>query len=366
VSESVIEYRRIPGLVCYWKDGQQYCFSHASAPHVPVTADAVQFLDLLDTWTTARGLADRFGGESLEAAEGLLESLADLTLVEKSSTPSSDEAWSCWEPEAAFFHFATRDQPYPDDLRAGKGALIAKARHTPPPAPTKRIDGPRIALARTAPLGQLEAVLKARRSWRQFAGSAIPREALGTLLDLTCRVQRWGDVPGQGRVALKTSPSAGARHPVEAYVLAWNVEGLEPGAYHYDAADGVLVDLRRPVTGEEVGRLIAHQAHYAAAGAIVALAAVFEREMWKYPFARAYRAVLIDAGHLGQTFCLVATELGLAPFCTMAFFETPLEALVGIDGRRESILYVVGVGTKPPGVANPSVIPTEPIPDPRG
>ena len=64
----------------------------------------------------------------------------------------------------------------------------------------------------------------------------------------------------------------------------------------------------------------------------------------KYHHPRAYRVVLLDAGHLCQTFCLVATWLGLAPFCTAALKDTQIEKDLGIDGIRESVLYVAGVG----------------------
>ena len=74
------------------------------------------------------------------------------------------------------------------------------------------------------------------------------------------------------------------------------------------------------------------------------MTAVFPRTMWKYQFARAYRVVLLDAGHLCQTFCLVATWLGLAPFCTAALKDTLIEEDLGIDGIRESVLYIAGVG----------------------
>ena len=62
--------------------------------------------------------------------------------------------------------------------------------------------------------------------------------------------------------------------------------------------------------------------------------------MWKYHHARAYQVVLLNAGHLCQTFCLVATWLGLAPFCTAALKDTLIEKDLGIDGIRESVLYV--------------------------
>ena len=57
--------------------------------------------------------------------------------------------------------------------------------------------------------------------------------------------------------------------------------------------------------------------------------------------------VLLDAGHLCQTFCLVATWLGLAPFCTAALKDTVIETDLGIDGIGESILYIAGVGPQP-------------------
>ena len=61
--------------------------------------------------------------------------------------------------------------------------------------------------------------------------------------------------------------------------------------------------------------------------------------------------MLIDAGHLGQTFCVTATALGLAPFTTMAFSESALEALLGLDGVRECPIYVAGVGMPDEGAA---------------
>ncbi len=71
---------------------------------------------------------------------------------------------------------------------------------------------------------------------------------------------------------------------------------------------------------------------------------VFSRTMWKYHKPRAYRVVLLDAGHLGQTFCLTATRMGLAPFSTAALKDTLIERDLGIDGISESVLYVAGIG----------------------
>ena len=65
---------------------------------------------------------------------------------------------------------------------------------------------------------------------------------------------------------------------------------------------------------------------------------------------RLANAVLLEAGHFCQTFCLVATALGLAPFCSAALADSTIERDLGIDGVSESVLYACGVGTRPPGV----------------
>jgi SagB-type dehydrogenase family enzyme len=77
------------------------------------------------------------------------------------------------------------------------------------------------------------------------------------------------------------------------------------------------------------------------------MTAVFPRNMWKYTYPRSYRSVLLDAGHLCQTLCLVATWLGLAPFCTAALADSLIERDLEIDGITESAIYAAGVGVQP-------------------
>jgi nitroreductase len=64
--------------------------------------------------------------------------------------------------------------------------------------------------------------------------------------------------------------------------------------------------------------------------------------------ARAYRAILLEAGHLGQTFHLVATALGLGPFTSIAFHDSRLESLLGVDGIDEAALYLAAAGVPDP------------------
>ncbi len=74
------------------------------------------------------------------------------------------------------------------------------------------------------------------------------------------------------------------------------------------------------------------------------LAPVFTRNLWKYQWDRAYRSLWLDAGHLAQTFVLLATARGLGPFTTAATQESLIEELIGLDGVREFPIYLCGAG----------------------
>ena len=198
--------------------------------------------------------------------------------------------------------------------------------------------------------GEFPNVLRSRRTWRRFGAAPVAVEDVSTALGLTAGVQHW--VPTElGRVPLKTSPSGGARHPIEVYICARRVSGLEPGLYHYASDIHALECLRQGDLTGRVPRWMPHSQSLARAAFIVIFTAVLERETWRYPYARAYRAVVAEAGHVCQTFCLTATWLGLAPFCLMGLDDASVEQDLGLDGVRETVLYAAGAGTRPQGTS---------------
>jgi SagB-type dehydrogenase family enzyme len=257
--------------------------------------------------------------------------------------------WESWNPAAGLFHDATRDVRFFDPADAGR-ALRQKAEAMPPPSPVKRYPhARRYDLPRLQADGDFPQVLLARRTWRQFSRRPLPVTLLAALLGFTGGVHKWADIPGDSRLPLKTSPSGGARHPIELYVWARRVEGLPSGLYHYAGDRHRLERIKLDRGRVGIGRYVPTQSWYEGAAAVVFFSAVYERYLWKYSYARAYRATLIEAGHQCQTFCLVATWLGLAPFCTMALADSEIERDLGLDGIAESVLYAAGVGARPAG-----------------
>lgn len=348
-------YRRSPHLVFYWSGGRLVACNYATGRQVSARPIVCEILDFFDVWRTVEELTRV--KPRLQEAElpQLLTLLAERSLLQRRDGPvpaaeSAMDGWADWNPAAGFFHTATRDLEY-GDLRTIDRLSREKARRVPMPDSIKAYPGaPVQALPRVPVGGELARTLLRRRTWRRFAKRPVDVAAFSTLLGLTAGVQAWLQDRHGGRVALKTSPSGGARHALELYTVVLNVEGLAPGLYHY-ACDRHALHLIAPdVPARAVERYLPTQYWFNGASALVFFAAVYARVQWRYTHARAYRAALIEAGHLCQTFCLTATSLGLAPFSSMALADSRIEEDFGLDGLSEAVLYAAGVGTPPSAV----------------
>ena len=342
--------RRARALLAHWERGRLAFLNFAQRRSVGADSLAIPFLDFFDRWRTMHDAVRHFDAYSSASVRRTIEGLLrhGLLVAERSAEADLDQriakAWAPWLPEGAF-HFATKDAAYVR-MNWSRRRLMAALPDTPQPAKFKTIRGAkRVQLPRQRFAGsEFLDVLMARRTHREFLPRDLPLEAVSRLLALV-----WGftgslDTPMFGKLPRRTSPSGGARHPGEVYLMALRVDGLSPGLYHYHSARHRLELVNRDVSAAKAAQYCAHQEYAGKAAALFLMTAAFPRTMWKYHRPRAYRVVLLDAGHLAQTFCLVATWLGLAPFCTAALEDSLIEKDLRIDGVNESILYVLGVG----------------------
>ena len=346
-------YRRSPHIVSYWSAGRLLFHNFATGGRVAGNALTIGLLDYFDTW---KPLAPLLAHSSLPHSEvtAALRTLVDSSIVQQSdrSIPGVEEGmdeWAEWNPAAGFFHFSTKDLPFEPGEAAALPFLSERLRTQPiPPINKAYADRPVIALPRGRRRTALSRVLLRRRTWRRFGARPLPLRSLGALMHLTFGAHSLMDLKAGGHAMLRTSPSAGARNPIEAYVVVRRVAGLPPGIYHYAPLTHALAHLSGSVAGT-IERHLPGQPWYGNASILVLLTAVFARTSWKYPSARAYRDLLLEAGHFCQTFCLVATDLGLAPFCTGALADSLIEHDLGVDGVSEGVLYACGAGMRPPG-----------------
>lgn len=78
-------------------------------------------------------------------------------------------------------------------------------------------------------------------------------------------------------------------------------------------------------------------------GFFILLSGVLERTIWKYG-SRGYRYALLEAGHLVQNMCLVATSEGIGSLPLGGFYDDDMAKLIGVDPVKEPVIYGLAVG----------------------
>jgi putative peptide maturation dehydrogenase len=253
----------------------------------------------------------------------------------------------------------------PDSYARSLSGLVARLGQPPEAAPQRGDREGRTMLPRPAGSG-VNDLLRGRATCRNFdRGRPLPLEVAASLLHGVFGAQHAVTVPAGAEVLKKLSPSGGGLHPTEAYVLALDIAGLAPGFWHYRSKDHALDPVRMMPAAElrEFAlRALAGQDWFADAPMLVVHACRFERSFWKYrQHAKAYRAVILDIGHLSQTAYLLATELGLGAFVTAAINEADLERVLGLDPMREGPLAISGFGYRSAAQTHPEFDPAHAV-----
>jgi SagB-type dehydrogenase family enzyme len=343
---------RSPDLLICWDEGRFLVEDLAAGNRIGADLNAIAVLDAFDRPCSRESAAERLPGLDRKSVFRCIRELRKLRWLlnarESATRVSRLQAWNR-NLASAHYHLASRDLKYAPAGSRLRGDIIAATLARRRPAVFKRYaSASRLSLPRRPePAGgprDLDRVLLSRRTVRSFRRQPVPLDGLARILRMTWGQTGWIEGSPFGRLAAKTSPSGGGLHPIECYVLAWNVRGLLPGIYHYEAGRDELSRLRRGDFRTAAGNAASKQRWVERAAFLCVLTAVFERTLWKYRSEGAYRVLWLDAGHLAQTFCLVATSLGLGAFTTAALQDSYIEKLIGLDGIKEFPVYLCGAG----------------------
>jgi SagB-type dehydrogenase family enzyme len=180
--------------------------------------------------------------------------------------------------------------------------------------------------------------IAARRSRRKFRDAPMPLEVLSQLLWATQGVT--GEEQGY---RFRACGSAGALYPNETYLVLNRVEGAGPGIAHYNVLEHSLSLLVEGEFGTACAEACLGQRFCATAQVVFAWDAVVSRSAQKYGD-RCYRYLYLDAGHIGGQLQLAAVALGLGSVNIGAFLDDEVNALFGLDGLRETVVYLTAVG----------------------
>ena len=176
----------------------------------------------------------------------------------------------------------------------------------------------------------IEETLNQRRSVRDYKKGPLTLEEISQLL--------WA---GSGKnLYRRTAPSAGATYPLEIYLAAGEVEGLEPGLYYFSYSKHHLEKRREQDIRPRLARAALGQSMVEEAPIDIIIAADSSRTTGHYG-QRGIRYVHMEVGHVGQNISLQANALSLGTVMIGAFDDKQVKEILGI---KEEPLYIIPVG----------------------
>lgn len=182
--------------------------------------------------------------------------------------------------------------------------------------------------------------IRTRKSRRKFSDEAVSLTELSFLLWATQGIRR----VISDRATLRTVPSGGARHAFETYLAVQRVEGLDPGVYRYLPVEHALILCHtRENLKEEIYNAALQQQFAADAAVSFIWTALPYRCEWRYA-TEAAKLISQDSGHLCQNLYLAVEALKCGTCAIGAYSQTKMDALVGVDGDEEFVVYLAPVG----------------------
>jgi SagB-type dehydrogenase family enzyme len=186
----------------------------------------------------------------------------------------------------------------------------------------------------------LQSAIKNRQSRRQFKGESISFPELSFLLWATQGIRQ----PIDDGHALRTVPSAGARHALETYLAVLNVDNLGAGFYRYlPVSHSILVERLDGLAGQKIKQATFKQDWMAEAAVVFIWTTIPYRMEWRYGLA-AHRVILLDAGHVCQNLYLACEAIGAGTCAVAAYDQEQMDQVLGIDGDDEFVIYTAAVG----------------------
>jgi len=190
----------------------------------------------------------------------------------------------------------------------------------------------------------VEEALKNRRSIRSYTDRATSLQEISQLLWAAYGITKpIKNGPSFLRGGLRTPPSAGARYPLELYLVVKEVSDLSPGLYWYQSETHQLAKLSEENLWNRLSDVCFNQPMFETAAAALVYSAVFERTTERYGDRGRERYVCMDLGHSAQNVYLQAVALKMGTCAIGAFSDLQLKFVIGMT-KKEEPLYVMPFG----------------------
>jgi len=189
----------------------------------------------------------------------------------------------------------------------------------------------------------VEEALFIRRSVREFESKALNMQQISQILWAAYGITQEMSSPSFLRGGFKTAPSAGALYPLEIYIVAGNINGLDQGIYKYLPEGHQLMKTYDQDVRDDLAEAASNQDFIAQAPASLFYAAVYSRTTEKYGNRGEERYVCMDLGHSAQNVCLQVVAMNLGT-CPVGAFDDRMVRNVMMIPNNEEPLYIMPIG----------------------
>lgn len=244
------------------------------------------------------------------------------------------------EQRRAFLRGTLSDWRMNTDDRRG---IEAPPSQKPYPAEAKRLALVAPSEFKVGTISVADAI-RNRCSRRDYTSEPFSLEELSYLLWATQGMSRSGlDEKGKP-VQFKTVPSGGARHPFETYLIINRVAGVASGLYRYLPLEHQLLLIKEDATLNTQAMASCYgQAFMGSSAVVFVWAAIPKRTEWHYG-SIAQKLIAIEAGHLCQNLYLAAESIHGGVCAVMGYDQSRMDALLGLDGKEEFVIYLAATG----------------------
>ncbi|MFW9848605.1 MAG: SagB/ThcOx family dehydrogenase [Candidatus Thorarchaeota archaeon] len=180
-----------------------------------------------------------------------------------------------------------------------------------------------------------------RKSRRKYTKDPLNLEELSFLLWSTQGVK---EVLKSGRGVKRTVPSAGAKSPLETYLVINRVLGIQPGLYRYISFSHQLMFIKEIDNAEEkMGELAFDQKFVGTAPVIFYWTAVPYRTEWRYTIL-SHKFIAVDLGTVCQSLYLACEAINLGTVAIGYYEQNKLDELFELDTSEEFVVLLAPVG----------------------
>jgi SagB-type dehydrogenase family enzyme len=179
---------------------------------------------------------------------------------------------------------------------------------------------------------EYDKLLNIRKSVRLFSNKFISIQTLGNIFK-TCAIIK-------NNPERRCYPSAGARFPIEIYLVAFRIKNLKPGAYHLNikkfSLELLLKANLRKYEPELVSPFLKNTA------GIIILTSAISRSEVKYGY-KSYPFSLLEAGHISQNILLSCTKYNVGSCPVGGFINDTITRILDLTDD-EIPLETIGFG----------------------